>query len=239
VSFRLKLFIAALSSALVALLLAGGLLITSARRQTDARIEDTLVVQARVAAEIIGRMDARPAERFTPAEIDREADRLGSLTGARVTLVASDGVVVGDSSEELGALAAMENHLARPEILDAQARGLGRARRFSATLNIDMLYVAARVDHPAIGFVRLALPLTEVRSQLRAALAATLAALGLALVGAAPGPGPNRRAPWRRCRARRGRSRDPKEPGLPADSDPRPPRSNGPDRQAGPTRRRR
>jgi two-component system phosphate regulon sensor histidine kinase PhoR len=186
VSFRLKLFIAALSSALVALLLAGGLLITSARRQTDARIEDMLVVRARAAAEIVGRLGAwSPVERFTPADLDREADRLGSLMGARVTLVANDGTVVGDSTEGLGALAGMENHLARPEILDARAAGLGRARGFSATLNIDMLYVAARVEHPAIGFVRLALPLTEVSDQLRGALGATLAALGLALIGAA------------------------------------------------------
>jgi two-component system phosphate regulon sensor histidine kinase PhoR len=186
VSFRLKLFIAALSSALVALLLAGGLLITSARRQTDARIEDMLVVRARAAAEIVGRLGAwSPVERFTPADLDREADRLGSLMGARVTLVANDGTVVGDSTEGLGALAGMENHLARPEILDARAAGLGRARGFSTTLNIDMLYVAARVEHPAIGFVRLALPLTEVRDQLRGALSATLAALGLALIGAA------------------------------------------------------
>ena len=48
-----------------------------------------------------------------------------------------------------------------------------------------MLYIAAPVNHPAIGFVRVALPLTDVRHQLRTVLFATLTALGLALVGAA------------------------------------------------------
>ena len=44
-----------------------------------------------------------------------------------------------------------------------------------------MLYVAVPVRHPAIGFVRLALPLSDVRQQLRPVLTATLTALGLAL----------------------------------------------------------
>ena len=79
----------------------------------------------------------------------------------------------------------MENHAQRPEVVDARENGLGRAQRYSATLQIDMLYVAVPVAHPAIAFVRVALPLTDVRQQLRPILTATLAALGFALVGAA------------------------------------------------------
>jgi two-component system, OmpR family, phosphate regulon sensor histidine kinase PhoR len=48
-----------------------------------------------------------------------------------------------------------------------------------------MLYVAVPVQHPAIAFVRVALPLTDVRHQLQAVLMSTLAALGLALIGGA------------------------------------------------------
>src|SRR6266849_10916441 len=79
----------------------------------------------------------------------------------------------------------MENHGQRPEVVAAQETGLGRSRRYSSTLKIDMLYVAVPVKHPAIGFVRVALPLTNVRRQLEPVLTATLAALGLALLGAA------------------------------------------------------
>jgi len=41
------------------------------------------------------------------------------------------------------------------------------------------------VHHPSIAFVRVALPLTDVRQQLRTVLTATISALGIALIGAA------------------------------------------------------
>ena len=119
------------------------------------------------------------------AASDEEADRLGELLGARVTFIAADGRVVGDSSEPLDGVMAMENHGQRPEVLAAKTSGLGRARRYSTTLRIDMLYVAVPVNHPSIGIVRVALPLTDVRQQLQTVLSATLAALGIALAGGA------------------------------------------------------
>ena len=122
------------------------------RRQTDARIETTLVAEARLAAELLAR--SRPADVPEVAELDDEADRLGQLTAARVTFIAADGRVVGDSSEPLAALATMENHALRPEVIDAREKGIGRAQRYSATLQIDMLYIAVPVAHPAIAFVR-------------------------------------------------------------------------------------
>ena len=75
-------------------------------------------------------------------------------------LETADGRVVGDSAETLEGVAAMENHAQRPEILEAGARGLGRSQRYSATIGVDMLYVAVRVTHPDIAYVRVALPLT-------------------------------------------------------------------------------
>jgi two-component system, OmpR family, phosphate regulon sensor histidine kinase PhoR len=107
------------------------------------------------------------------------------MLDARVTLIAPDGRVVGDSAETLEAIASMENHATRPEVLEAKALGVGRSRRHSDTLNIDMLYVAARVQNPAVAFVRVALPLTSVRKQLQPIINLTLVALGLALAGAA------------------------------------------------------
>ena len=186
-SFQTKLFLAALSAALLALLVAGGFFATSMRRQTDARIERTLVAEARLAAELLSR--AAPPAADTPdavmADLDAEADRLGTRLDARVTLIAPDGRVVGDSAEPLENLPTLENHATRPEVVAARTSGLGTSRRSSATLGIDMLYVAAPVQHPAIAVVRVALPLTDVRQQLRTVLTATLTALGIALLGAA------------------------------------------------------
>jgi two-component system, OmpR family, phosphate regulon sensor histidine kinase PhoR len=150
------------------------------RRQIDERIENTLVAEARLAADLI----ARGTPLSTVPELDDEADRIGQLIGARTTFIAPDGTVVGDSFETLQGIAAMENHAQRPEVVEARATGLGRTRRYSATLKMDMLYVAVPVKHPSIAIVRVALPLTDVGNQLQAVLSATVTALGLALVGA-------------------------------------------------------
>jgi two-component system phosphate regulon sensor histidine kinase PhoR len=177
-SFQLKVFLIAVSAAVLALAVAGVLIADRTRRQANARIEETLVEEARLSAELL-----RAAA--TIDHLDAEADRMGELVAARVTLVDAGGRVLGDSFEPAEALAGLENHLTRPEIEAAARSGIGRASRHSATLDIDMLYVAARVQHPQIAFVRLALPLTDARDQLRAILLATLSALGLALAGTA------------------------------------------------------
>jgi two-component system, OmpR family, phosphate regulon sensor histidine kinase PhoR len=179
--FQIKFFVAALCSALIALAVAGLFFATTMRRQIDERIERTLIAEARLAANLLSRGRAFATVR----EMDDEADRMGELLAARVTFIAPDGRAVGDSSEPLNGVMAMENHAQRPEVIAALASGLGRSRRYSATLRIDMLYVAAPVNHPAIGFVRVALPLTDVRQQLRAVLTATLGALSFAMAGGA------------------------------------------------------
>jgi two-component system phosphate regulon sensor histidine kinase PhoR len=177
--FQTRFFLSALPAALLALAVAGVLFATSMRRQTNERITSTLVAEARLAADLL----ARDTALVTTAALDDEADRIGQLLGARVTFIAADGTVVGDSFETLEGVAAMDNHAQRPEVVDARASGLGRSRRHSATVNTDMEYVAVPVRHPAIAFIRVALPLADIRSQLRPVLSATFAALGLALVG--------------------------------------------------------
>ncbi|PYR30107.1 MAG: hypothetical protein DMF92_09625 [Acidobacteria bacterium] len=187
-SFQTKLFLAALTSVVIALAVAGALFSMAMRRQTDERIEQTLIAEARLAADSLAR--GTPALRpgswqADVAALDAEADRIGDLVGARVTFIAPDGRVLGDSAETLAGIAAMENHAGRPEVVAARQSGLGVSRRYSDTLKIDMLYAAVPAKHPSIAVVRVALPLTDVRHQLQAILTATLTALGLALAGAA------------------------------------------------------
>jgi two-component system phosphate regulon sensor histidine kinase PhoR len=183
VTFQTKFFLAAFFSSVLALAVAGTLFATMIRRQIDERIEATLVAETRLAADLLAR--SGPDALASSADVDEEADRIDRLIGARVTFIAADGRVVGDSSETLEAVASMENHADRPEIVEARARGLGRARRHSATLGVDMLYVAVPVRHPTIAFVRVAVPLTAIGLQLRAALVVTLEALAVAALGAA------------------------------------------------------
>ena len=129
------------------------------RGQIDERIETTLVSEARLAAELLGR-EALQQPSAADSEINSEAIRIGQLVGARVTFIADDGRVLADSAESLDGVAGMENHAARPEVIAARTGGVGMARRASAALGIDMLYVAVPVHHPPIAFVRLALGLT-------------------------------------------------------------------------------
>src|SRR5437899_12755471 len=105
-TFQTKFFFAALSAAVIALAVAGVLFATTMRRQMDAKIEATLVAEAGMAAELLG----RSVPPISAAELDAEADRLGALVSARVTFIASDGRRVRDSAETLEAVAAMENH---------------------------------------------------------------------------------------------------------------------------------
>ncbi len=184
-SFKNALFLAAFGAAVIALMVAGTLFATAMRRQADERIEQTLIAEAKLAAEALGRSADGPGANASVAELDEEADRIGASIGARVTLIGADGVVRGDSAESLAGVAAMENHGQRPEIVAAMQSGLGIARRYSATLKIEMLYVAVPVRHPSVAFVRVALPLSDVRHQLRTIITTTLSALAVALAGGA------------------------------------------------------
>jgi two-component system phosphate regulon sensor histidine kinase PhoR len=104
------------------------------------------------------------------------------VTGARVTVVLLQGIVVADSTADP---AAMDNHLDRPEIQKALVNGYGSEVRFSDTLLKSFLYVAVPVvrDQKVIGFVRLADSLEEIESGL-ASLRRTLVGSS-ALAGAA------------------------------------------------------
>src|SRR4030095_13019962 len=118
--------------------------------------------------------------------LDAEADRLGQLTASRVTLVADDGRVVGDSTQSIEALATLENHATRPEIVAAGSSTIGTSRRHSTTINTDMLYVATRTSHPVVRYVRVSLPLSGIDAQIAVirtiALAAAAASVPLALL---------------------------------------------------------
>lgn len=182
-SFQTKLFLAAFSTAFLALSVAGTLFAITSRRQTTIQVEQTLRAEAQLAADVLAHI---PSSDATDARLlDQEADRIGARVGSRVTFIAADGTVLGDSAEPFESLAGMENHATRPEVVDATRSGMGTSRRASTTVGEEMLYVALKVDHPRVQILRVALPLTTVRQQLASVLSTTLAALGLALLGAA------------------------------------------------------
>ena len=176
--FRGRTFVAVVLVAVVAIGVASALTLLSLRAQLSAAIERTLVAEAKLAGALMTEWLRHNPE----TDPDLEADRIGRLTAARVTLVAPDGRVVGDSVEDATAIASMENHAARPEVVAASRGLVGTSRRHSDTVGTDLLYAAVRLDHPRVGVVRLALPLTDVDTQVASVRRSMLSALAVAIV---------------------------------------------------------
>jgi two-component system, OmpR family, phosphate regulon sensor histidine kinase PhoR len=155
----------------LAMLLLGVFLVQMLRAQQYEALEAQLERQARLVAE-----DAR-SRLLTqgPAALDPLAKQLGGEAGARVTLIAADGTVLGDSDFDP---ARMENHAGRAEVAQALADGLGEARRRSATLDRDLLYLAVPIRHEGrtLGVARVALPVHEIQAALNRVAAAVATA---------------------------------------------------------------
>jgi two-component system, OmpR family, phosphate regulon sensor histidine kinase PhoR len=99
-------------------------------------------------------------ERNPRLDPDSLADWLGHLTGRRITIIARNGVVRGDSEKDGPALAAMENHGNRPEVRQALRGHMGEAVRVSATIGTEYLYLAIPASTGMI--IRVSVPLREV-----------------------------------------------------------------------------
>ncbi len=159
-----------------------GIYIASYVQQTYINeLENRLLEEASLAGDSV-----RPllSEIPDPQVIDPLAKHWSALINARVTIIGSDGTVLGESLEDR---LKMENHNNRPEIVQARSSGKGSSIRFSATVGVDMLYVAIpiRQSDQLLGYVRLALPLQRVQANIRhiqKAIGAASLATGLVAV---------------------------------------------------------
>jgi two-component system phosphate regulon sensor histidine kinase PhoR len=157
--YRSRLFLAS-----VALVLAVGAtsaiyLESELRSWLENRMEEELFGHASSSMAALGfAKDAMEVKDF-----DTIANDLGRHLRRRVTLINSDGRVIGDSSIPIERLSDVENHRERPEVIEAAKTGRGAARRTSATLGTRMLYVAMPFKHAnAQGVLRIATPLSLV-----------------------------------------------------------------------------
>jgi two-component system, OmpR family, phosphate regulon sensor histidine kinase PhoR len=98
---------------------------------------------------------------FGSGPIDALCGELKKKTGARITVILPNGKVIGDSdSSSVG----MGDHSQRTEIAQARIYGTGSLIRYSDTIKTDFLYYAKKIvaRGEAIGFIRLAVPLTDI-----------------------------------------------------------------------------
>jgi two-component system phosphate regulon sensor histidine kinase PhoR len=179
VTFRTRTFLGILLTSALALTVSTVLVERSLRAYLTNDVRRSLLSQARLAAYLLARQPAHD-------DFDAAADALGRLLDARVTLVAADGTVLGDSEVDRTALGSVDNHADRAEVAAARDSGEGTSMRTSATTGIETMYGAVRVSAGQIVFVRIALPLTDIGERIssvrRLALVGLLAGLLAAIV---------------------------------------------------------
>ena len=194
IGVRGKLFLVSVSLVLGVVFVSGLYLESQLRSWAQARAQEELEGHARMVRLLIEDHVGSLTGPDPLALADPLADRLAPPSDARVTIIASDGRVLGDSEFTISELKALESHSDRPEVSAALRDGRGAALRYSASLTTDMLYVALPfalpgADPEARGVVRLARPLREVDAAVRSlwiafAVAGVFAVLGAVLLSA-------------------------------------------------------
>jgi two-component system phosphate regulon sensor histidine kinase PhoR len=123
-------------------------------------IESKLITEARMVGDVI-----QPLLKVgNESSLDQAAKHWADVLAARVTIIAPDGTVVGESHDDR---TQMDNHLTRPEVMAALENGQGSSRRFSHTIGYQMMYTAVKINHAGSPvFVRVALPLQQVQEDL-------------------------------------------------------------------------
>ncbi len=175
IRIRWKLMASYLFLVLLMGLVFSGYLNYAMEKQLTGEIREGLFSEAKL-VRLMATREIRELQKDAPPA----AVAIGREIKARVTVIALNGQVMGDSKVPVRELANLDNHASRPEVRAALLTGQGDSIRYSATLRTDMLYVALPFDSAGgeKGILRLALPLSSVenaRASLHALLGASLA----------------------------------------------------------------
>lgn len=176
-SLRARLFFAQAIAVIVALAAVTVLAAHEQRAWLVERSAEALERSARIAARDLPGEWSR-----TGGDATESARALGSALGLRITLIAKDGRVLGDSDVPREGLDEVENHRNRAEVAEALAGRNGRAVRRSHTLGVEFLYVARPAGVPEIAVLRVAEPLVAIAGLRASLLRLSLAAAAFALL---------------------------------------------------------
>jgi len=156
----------------------GVYLANSTRSSQLDSLRSQLESEARITAEASQPSFLSPDE---AENLDALAKKMGEEIEARITIVARDGTVLGDSEEDP---ASLENHATRPEIMDALSTGRGESTRYSTTLGQKMMYVAVPISYQGeiMGVARVSLPLTAVENVVQGVTVSIIIAMAAATV---------------------------------------------------------
>ena len=92
--------------------------------------------------------------------LKERVDAFSQASNSRITFIESDGNVVADSDVPYQEVGFLDNHGSRPEIIAARENGIGWSKRFSATLQQEMIYLALKTATEDSNFyTRIAVPI--------------------------------------------------------------------------------
>ncbi len=176
---HLKLIAALAAVVLLVVLISGAIAERGLRGRLLAELARSLETRARLVRELAAGVELR----FENAEaLQALALRGAEAAGARVTLIAPDGSVVGDSELSFERLGLVGNHADRPEVAAALAGRIGQDERRSSTLGPPLLYLAIPVADGRGGAVRLAVGSPDLSAPVAAQRRELMIAGGVGLV---------------------------------------------------------
>jgi len=130
-------------------------------QQIEEKADNTLLFNAQLLSQVL----VPPLQNLNYPQLRQMAESVAQNAGLRITVIDSNGVVLSDNFENPFA---MDNHLRRPEILLASSAGIGRASRYSFTLEEQFHYLAVPMllQDEIIGFVRTARASSAVQAEI-------------------------------------------------------------------------
>jgi two-component system phosphate regulon sensor histidine kinase PhoR len=145
--------------------------LTLERHEVDI-LSERLAAEARLVGEAVPWGEGAP--------VDGVCARFAEDLGARLTVIAPDGRVLGESTRSSES---MENHAGRPEVREALAAGTGWSVRASGTVGERLLYTAWRQTRGTeVRIIRAAVPLTRVSAKVAQLQRAVLVGIGAAML---------------------------------------------------------
>ena len=137
-SIRSRIFFIILSCLFIGLSLA----FIVAERDLSAGLQQQIESELSKQAKILRQSFSESAKIKNSNNLKSQIDSYSAASGSRITIIARDGRVMVDSDIAMDSLESLDNHSNRPEVIAAFNNGSGSSKRFSSSIQKDMLYFA-------------------------------------------------------------------------------------------------
>lgn len=189
-SIRWKVALGTLAAVILGLAVAGWLTIRSVEESELKRVTDMLDTRGSLIAHALRPFfNEAGLPSVDPPSLQAAIKELSDKAHIRVTVVAADGAVLGDSSVTAAELPRLDNHRSRPEVRQAVDSGRGADIRASQTTGERTFYVALAMEQPPRGgvafpIVRVGYALTTLEDHIRNIQQDLAVAFGIAFLAA-------------------------------------------------------